>query len=1209
MKIKILIYGLFFLGMLAKEAQAQSYLEFVENKGQWDDNIRFSGRLSNGAFALTKTGYRVVLQNEQDLKKVSEYSHGHKHSNSGTINHKSKSTDHESGVDQNMNIRGHAYEMKFLNANPQVKIIGEKAAEYHNNYFIGNDPSKWASGCKVFAVVTYKDIYPGIDARYYTDNGFLKYDLIVNPGADASKIAMYIDGADGIKIKDGQLQIKTAVQTVKELKPYTYEVGVQKKEIPCEYQIKGNVVHFNLPKGYNNKIPLVIDPSLVFSTLSGSRSDNWGYTATYDGGGNFYAGGIVFGAGFPVSNGAFQTGFQSGNFDVGIIKYNPIGTQRLYATYIGGTGNEQPHSMIADGAGNLIIAGRTTSNNFPNTKGGPRAGSRSDWDIFITKLDAAGSALLASTVIGGSESDGVNIRAKDDGTRSSASLRRNYGDDARSEVIVDGAGNIYLASCTQSTNFPVSNNAFQKNNGFTTSSKQDGVLIKTDALLNISFSSYLGGAGDDAAFVLALNPSNNLIYVGGGTTSNNFPGDKSGTVDQVFKGGDCDGFVAIVSNDGSQLLKTAYIGTDGSDLVYGIHFDRFSQPYIMGTTTGAWESINAPASRANGKQYIAKLTPDFSSWSYRCFFGKGEAEPDISPTAFLVDRCENVYVSGWGGAINNGYSSGNTTGLPTTAGAIKSTTDGSDFYFFVLERNAASVLYATFFGQTSTPNDVNGGEHVDGGTSRFDRNGVIYQGMCANCGREVPFPTTPGAWSSINNSNGGGGCNMAAVKIAFDLAGVGSGIKSSITGTLRDTSGCVPLQVDFKDTLELGKRYIWDFNDGTPLVSTTSPNISHTYNNIGTYRVRLVSIDSATCNIADTSYVTLRVRNDEARLAFSNVKLPPCNSLLYEFTNSSVAPAGKPFKSNSFKWVFGDGTTLITGAQTVQHSYASPGTYDVRLVLIDTNYCNAPDSIIQQLRIAINVKAQFTTPSFGCVPYTANFNNTSIGGQSFVWDFGDGTRSTQTNPTKLYTTVGTYTVKLIATDPSTCNIIDSTTFTITVSPNPTASFTYSPLIAEPNKPFTFINNSIGATRYKWLFGDGDTLNTIRRDTIVRHVYNATGTFNTCLVAYNNFGCTDTVCQSLDAIIVPLLEVPNAFSPNGDGVNDIITVQGFGITKLTWKIYNRWGVLVFVSNNQKNGWNGRYKGEIQPQEVYKYVLDVEFFDKTRTTKKGDITLLR
>ena len=128
------------------------------------------------------------------------------------------------------------------------------------------------------------------------------------------------------------------------------------------------------------------------------------------------------------------------------------------------------------------------------------------------------------------------------------------------------------------------------------------------------------------------------------------------------------------------------------------------------------------------------------------------ALPNISPTAFLVDRCENVYVSGWGGKSNTGFGEGNTLNMPTTPDAIKPRTDvsGSDFYFFVLKKDAASQLYGTFFGQEDPPEGVNNpltfGDHVDGGTSRFDKNGVIYEAMCANCFRTVTFPGSFGVW-------------------------------------------------------------------------------------------------------------------------------------------------------------------------------------------------------------------------------------------------------------------------------------------------------------------------------------------------------------------------------------------------------------------------------------------------------------------------------
>jgi PKD repeat protein len=387
-----------------------------------------------------------------------------------------------------------------------------------------------------------------------------------------------------------------------------------------------------------------------------------------------------------------------------------------------------------------------------------------------------------------------------------------------------------------------------------------------------------------------------------------------------------------------------------------------------------------------------------------------------------------VYVSGWGGELNRsnggsnpGYPNAGTLGLTTTPDAIQSSTDNSDFYFFVLERNATSQLYGSFFGQKSTNG---GGEHVDGGTSRFDRNGIIYQAMCANCGRTAVFPTTPGVWSPTNGSTN---CNLAAVKIAFNLAGISGSLRASINGVIRDTSGCVPLTVDFADTIAAGKSYIWNFGDGSADVRTTVPNEKHTFNNVGNYRVMLVSIDSTSCNIADTAYTTIRVRDDEALLSFSSAKTGLCESTTYRFTNTSTVPTGKPFGSTSFTWYFGDGTPpMITGPAPFNHTFPGIGTYNVRMVLTDTSFCNAPDSVVRTLRISPNVIARFETPPGGCSPYTAVFNNTSAGGEEFIWDFGDGTRSTESSPTHLYRTPGLYTVRLTVTDTSTCNKLDST---------------------------------------------------------------------------------------------------------------------------------------------------------------------------------------
>jgi gliding motility-associated-like protein len=422
----------------------------------------------------------------------------------------------------------------------------------------------------------------------------------------------------------------------------------------------------------------------------------------------------------------------------------------------------------------------------------------------------------------------------------------------------------------------------------------------------------------------------------------------------------------------------------------------------------------------------------------------------------------------------------------------------------------------------------------------------------------------------------------------------------------------VPLSVDFEDSLAMGQLYIWDYNDGSKRDTTRIPKTTHVFNNIGVYRVKLISIDSSACNIADSSYVNLRVRNDEAILGFTAAKQPPCASLSYLFTNTSSPPVtvpAKPFKANSFLWIFGDGNTQTTGTQAVTHTYATAGTYDVKLVLTDTNYCNHSDTVTMQIRISPNVKAQFTTPAVGCAPYNALFNNTSLAGTDFLWDFGDGTTSTQTSPSHFYPTVGTYQVVLIANDTNTCNKTDTTRFTLTVSNKPTAFYSYSPQPTEPNTAVSFTNSSIGAVRYKWLFGDGDSVITTRIDTTIRHIYPATNTYNACLIAFNAGGCSDTTCQSIPVTINPIMDVPNAFSPNGDGKNDRIYVRGFGIEQMTWRIYDRWGNQVFATADPNEGWDGTFNGRLLAQDVYHYTVQIVFSSKEKLVKKGDITLLR
>lgn len=1209
---------------------AQTTIEFVENKGQWDESVLFRGEVHNGALFLQKNGFTVLQHHADDLEQMFEDFHGHgphadEHTAAGVSGRKAYPRPAGPGTgggtsDPDGVLRSHAYRVSFVGANPNSPVQREKPVSSYVNYFIGNDPAKWGADCKIFQAVTYKDVYPNIDIRYYAQNNQLKYDFIVHPGGNVGDIVMLYEGADRLYVKKKELVIQTSVGDIKELEPYSYQPGMNGTEqVNCRFVVENkNTVRFKVTN-YDPSKTLIIDPTLVFSTFTGSTASQWGFTATYGSDGSLYSGGIVFGSGFPVSPGAFQanysaTGSGDAFFNIGIMKFNATGSNRLYATYIGGEGRDQPHSLIEDSQGNLVILGRTASNSYPLMPSSNREGPNGGWDIVVTKLNATGTGLIGSMRIGGSGTDGANMGA----SRNRDGIKVFYGDDSRSEVILDAAGNIYFVSNTQSNANP---GLFPTTLGAGPAGDQDGVLVKLNpSATSVIFSTRIGGSRNDGAFVLALHPHTNQIYVAGTTESNNMPGlpaaaPAGAVLSNTYQGGAMDGFVSIFSTAGA-LQKTVYVGAPGQDVmdaIYGLKFDDSGFPYITGVTLGNWPVTPGVYSNANSKQFIVKMETDLSNVVYSTVFGSGASRYNISPVAFAVDKCENVYVAGWGGRLlttgNDEFGTAGTTGMPTrdcnviTGGCV---TDGSDFYFFVLEKNAQDILFGAFYGYYS-PDRTGFADHVDGGTSRFDANGIIYQSICAACNigtsPSYPFPTTPGVWRP--QSGNPNGCNLAAIKIEMDFSGVTNSIRPSVDGIPYKTYGCAPVTVEFMDTLQRGRMYVWDFGDGNRDTTTTALT-NHTYNNLGTYDVTLITIDSTKCIMADTAYTTISVREDRANIGLDIVKQQPCAALRYQFNNQSAHPPGKPFTNTSFVWDFGDGTPpLVMGPGSPMHDYASPGTYIVTLTLQDTSYCNGPETITDTLSVAMNIRAQFETDPGGCVPHTAVFNNTSEAGRTFEWDFGDGSTSTEFAPQHEYLQAGTYTITLTVRDPNTCNQVDVTTRTITVRNAPTAGFTYSPVAPQENTPTSFTNTSMGAVRYHWNFGDGDTSNL----TNPVHQYNSTGDFEACLIAYNEYGCPDTVCATVSALVSPLIAVPNAFTPNGDGVNDQVYVRGYAISRMQFRIYNRWGQLVFESANQRQGWDGKYKGVLQPMDAYAYTLEVEFTDGTRASKKGDITLLR
>lgn len=810
------------------EQLPSTYIQFIENKGQWDSQIQYQIEMRNARLFMENDRLTYALMNGEDLDLLHE-------------------AHHNSAIDINdFALRCHAFQVRFEGCNA-VSPISSCLHDTYRNYYIGKNPEHWASKVGLYAQIDYPNLYNGIDMRFYGDGGSIKYDFIVQPNADIAQIQLRYDGTDDLYVQNGSLYAVTTVNTIIENRPYAYQyINGQLREVSCNFVVQNNVLSFNLPEGYDPTAELIIDPTLIFSTYSGSTADNWGFTATYDQEGHLFSGGAAFGIGYPTTLGAYQVNFAGGAgglfTDISLSKFNPAGSQMLYSTYIGGSlANEMPHSLVVNENDELILYGTTGSADYPTTtnafnsnfSGGINATINAiafpqGSDIVISKLNADGSVMLASTYIGGVGNDGLNT---------ASALKYNYADEARGEIFFDNQNNIYVASSTNSPDFPATFESFQPfSNG-----QQEGCVLKfSPDLSQLIWGTYLGGSGNDAVY--SVKPgADGSIYVSGGTTSSDFP-TTSGTIQPTYSGGTADAFVAQLSENGDVLLASTFVGTSSYDQAYMVDLDANGNVYIVGQSTGNHPVIGDVYSNANGKVFLRQLSADLSTTQWATVIGSGGSTPNISPTAFLVDQCGQIFISGWGGALNGNLT---TTGLTVTPGAFQSTTDGNDFYFMTLGENATSLIYATYFGSATGTS-----EHVDGGTSRFDKKGVIYQAVCAGCGNNDSFPTTPGAWSNTNNSSN---CNVGSIKFDFELAPV-------IADFNAPTQFCDgQATINFDNNSINAESYSWNFGDNS---TSTDAAPSHTFNQAGTYTVSLTATKAGTCNGFDTKQLTIVVADN-----------------------------------------------------------------------------------------------------------------------------------------------------------------------------------------------------------------------------------------------------------------------------------------------------------------------------------------------------------
>ncbi|CAA9286174.1 MAG: hypothetical protein AVDCRST_MAG95-3664 [uncultured Adhaeribacter sp.] len=1218
-------------------------LQFIQNKNQWPSGIRFAADLPNGRLFLQEHGFVYNFLDGANIP-----------------NHHSQATASRTSAaaPKNSTIKGHAYRVTFLNAAPNAtQLSGKNPTAGVRNYYLGRDPKRWAAGVKGYEEVNYQNLYAGVDMRLYEKAGQLKYEFMLQPRVSSGQIQMQYEGASGLALQyNGDLQITTSVTTIIERKPVAYQtVNGRLREVPCRFKLTGNIVSFDFPSGYDVNLPLLIDPVLVFSTFSGSTADNWGFTATYDSQGHIYSGGIVSDVGLPETMGAYDSDW-NGNadeadmrgiigWDIAILKYNPEasgGASLLYATYLGGSRTDVPSSLVANSKDELVILGTTSSADFPVTAGtvgttfkggseieplGPGSGVTytQGSDLIISRLSTDGSQLLASTIMGGTENDGLLDLI--------SVLPHNYGDQFRSDVITDTADNVYVVSTTLSPDFPIKN-AFQNVHG----GDNDAVVFKLNAgLTTLDWSSYLGRNGSDAGYSIQLDAANN-IFIAGGTTSEVLPG-----VTGAFKTriqGDIDGFVAKITNDGQRLERVSYIGTRDYDQCYFVQIDLDGNVYLLGQTKGSYPVSQNVYSVANGKQFIQKLDNGLTTSLLSTVFGSrnNSSLPNISPTAFLVDDCSRIYVCGWGGGSNVFYGNGTTSGLPVTANAFQKTTDDHDFYLMLLSRDAAVLEYATFIGGVQ-PNPK-GGEHVDGGTSRFDKRGFVYQSVCGGCGGTSTFPTTPNAWSKFNQSSN---CNNAAFKFDFNIQTARAGDSQTICANAE------PFQL----------------TGFTPAGGTWSgPGV--TPGGIFTPSPDRVGVQTLNYSVANGSCVSTGVKTItvEAVPEASFTGLPPkiClpNGVITlaglpvggifagpGVTGNTFDPAVAGLGTHTITYTFATGTNgcfseskqqvlvgqtpvvvagpderICSGSFPVQLTGFSPagGTWSgtgvsptglftpgdnivgthVLTYTVTANNCTASST----KTIIVDPTIKFTQgPDQVVCSDSAPFLITDVIPPGGTWS-GKGVSPNglfTPGPDVMGTNVLTYFVQIGA-----CSGISTKTITVAPTPQIIAG-------AEPTEcgtansiqgyaPFTakFTNTTTGATGYLWNFGDGTT----STEAIPSHIYTQDGNYTVTLTVYFGNGCQIT--REVVSVLTDKKQlIPNIFTPNNDGKNDTFVPR---VTCLPTdiKVFNRWGTLIFSSNGYDQPWDGTFNQQDLPVATYYYSI---ILNKNEKPIAGSVTIIK
>ena len=701
-----------------EHASAAQGLRFEANEGQVDSHVRFFTQGGGQSLFLTDSQVVMVVGQQPALPRP-----GSQQSNAPAASRA-------------------VVRMDLVGANLHPRVSGVGQVPGITNYFIGNNPANWHTDIPSYSAVTYSAVWPGVDVVFHVSQaGSVEYDFVLSPGADPSAIHLRFRGAESVMVGDaGDLVLITAGGEVDQPAPTVYQESIRTTApISGSYVMQGtNEVRFSLG-AYNHSLPLVIDPTLVYSTFVGAGNGGavFADAQTFqtgiaaDASGNAYTTGATTSVSYPTTTGVIQPSptQPDGAYMAYVAKLNPTGSAYVFSTFLGGSApisvpaGEYGEAIAVDSHGNVFVSGTVYSDNtFPTTPGAYATSGGG----FVSKLNSAGSKLVYSTFVPGGTPVGPLNQAT---------------------LAVDGSGSAYVLSGSSVLKLNGSGTAAVYNLAV-----QGPVAIAVDAAhsayvagVNSSNQTYvakLNSAGSatlynfpiagsnsqagDAPVAVAIDSGGNA-YITGSTGSGAFP-----TTPGAFQrtlGGPNDAFVAKVNATGTAIIYSTYLGGSGREddqLNGGIAIDAAGDAYVAGLTASSdfpvVQPMESPEDAFPGAEaaFVSELDTTGSGLIFSSRFGGDWFEFGFG---IALDPSGSVYLTGVTGSPE----------FPTTAAAVEMAypTDAFVSGFVVkLAPSSASAPYVASVTPSTGP--VSGGTPVTITGSGFNRvTDVLFGGAKA----------------------------------------------------------------------------------------------------------------------------------------------------------------------------------------------------------------------------------------------------------------------------------------------------------------------------------------------------------------------------------------------------------------------------------------------------------------------------------------------